>query len=286
VSSASARFADTAYRRVSYLCGLALMLFCGPLLASPDVPPEYAAAIERAEWLGTALYVHDAAAASATDELGRRGALNNDPRIRGWITAMPGNSDAVLVTFVGPVDGTPHALYRVTVPPENRALHYEKLNPPLPLTSAENASYAARTLAIAEFSKEEQRCSKAYNSVVLPIQRQGDPFILVYLLAATDQPGVIVAGGHLRYEVSPDGKKIEGKRTFTNSCMVIPPPSGVNQDKIAAVTLTHLLDPTPTEIHVFMSRLYNKPFFIGTPENDRVWKVDGRSIRLMDSDKK
>jgi hypothetical protein len=282
-----ARFTEHIYPRASYLAlsASALAFSCGISLAGPEVPAEFTPVIERAEWLGTALYVHDSAAARATDELMRRGVLEKDTRIRGWITAMTDNSNAVLVTFVGEQDGTPHALHRVTVRAGTRSLRYQALTPALPLTTDESASYAARTLALDELNKESERCSETYNTVVLPIQRQGDHFILVYLLAATNQSGVVVAGGHIRYEVSPDGKRIEGQRTFTRSCLVIPQENAEKGKTPVAMMLTHLLDPTPTEIHVFMSRLYEKPFYIGTAENDLVWLVDGSSIRLLDASK-
>ena len=263
---------------------LALALGLAASQSPAEVPAEYREAVTRAETLGTAIYVHDSAGARATDELIDRGLLEKDKRLRGWITALPPNSDSVLVTFVGEDGGTTKALYRILVPPNAQPPHFEALKPAQPLTDTERALFAARTLAVAQLNNDKDRCAASYNSVVLPIERAGDPFILVYLLAATNEPGVVVAGGHIRYEVSPDGTHIEGQRTFTRSCMEIPPEP--KDKKVAAVMLTHLLDPTPTEIHVFLSREYRRPFFIGTAENDLVWRVDGSHINLMDQQKK
>jgi hypothetical protein len=233
--------------------------------------------------LGTSIYVHDSAASRATDELIRRGFVDTDKRIRGWITAMNGSADAVIVTFVGDVDGTPHALYRVSVPPADAEPGFEVLKPAQSLTHVERALYAARTLAIADLKKQKDLCAETYNTVVLPLQRQGDPVILVYALAATDKPGVVVAGGHIRYSISADGARIEGQRTFTKSCMVMSPDDAADPKNVEAMVLTHLLDPVPTEIHVFLSRLHKRPFYIGTSMNQLVWKVDGSVIQLMDT---
>ena len=46
-----------------------------------------------------------------------------------------------------------------------------------------------------------------------------------------------------------------------------------------AIGVTHLLDATPTEIHVFMSMLMAKPVFVGTEK--RIWSVEGPSIGLI-----
>ena len=123
-------------------------------------------------------------------------------------------------------------------------------------------------------NREKDRCAEQYNSVVLPIRNGDEPLLLVYLLAATAEPDVVVAGGHLRYAISPDGAKIEGQRTFTKSCMVMSTKDAPDRKQVEAMMLTHLLDPTPTEIHVFLSRTYERPFFIATSENNLL--LEGR----------
>jgi hypothetical protein len=254
--------------------------------ATPQITIEYRAAIERAERLGTMLYVHDTAAWRATDELVRRHLLEKDHRIRGWITAMSDTSDAVIVTFVGELNGAPHALYRVSVPAGDGKLGFEALKPARTLTEGERASFAARSTAMDALSREKPRCADQYNTVVLPVRDGDEPVILVYLLAATAEPDVVVAGGHLRYAISPDGATIEGQRAFTKSCLVLSTKDVPDRKDVQGMMLTHLLDPTPTEIHVFLSRTYQRPFFIATAENELLWKVDGSVIELVDTGEK
>ncbi len=43
--------------------------------------------------------------------------------------------------------------------------------------------------------------------------------------------------------------------------------------------VTHLLDPVPTEIHVFASYNLRMPVFVATADK-RVWKVQGSDITL------
>lgn len=46
-----------------------------------------------------------------------------------------------------------------------------------------------------------------------------------------------------------------------------------------AITLTHLLDPAPTEIHVFLNRSYGQTIFLGTTSNQMLWVLkDGEII--------
>ena len=63
-------------------------------------------------------------------------------------------------------------------------------------------------------------------------------------------------------------------------------PRPPNRKDVQGMMLTHLLDPTPTEIHVFLSRSYGRPFFIATTENELLWKVDGSHIELVDTGEK
>lgn len=48
--------------------------------------------------------------------------------------------------------------------------------------------------------------------------------------------------------------------------------------------VTHLLDPTPTEVHVYWSLWARTPMFVATGE-DAIWKIEnGRIHRVEDED--
>ena len=47
--------------------------------------------------------------------------------------------------------------------------------------------------------------------------------------------------------------------------------------------ITHLLDPLPTEIHVFMSTWTGFPVGVSTPDSDRVWMIENERIRVIGS---
>jgi hypothetical protein len=222
------------------------------------------------------LFAHDSAAATATDELASRKILESDKRLRGWLTDSDGN-EAVLVTFVGEEAGAISALYRVRVSAGDAAPRFEALDKPEPLGESAAARWLARQDALGRLEKREDLCSERYNTVVLPADSATAGAIHVYLLAATTRAGEIVAGGHFRYDYSADGRKFQSQRAFTKSCFRIQPPDE-KQGKPVAFFLTHLLDPTPTEIHVFLSRLHGQMVMVGTSYG--TWIVDGADIKL------
>ena len=59
-----------------------------------------------------------------------------------------------------------------------------------------------------------------------------------------------------------------------------PPEKG----QLAALTVTHLLDPVPTEIHVFSSLSIHLPVLVATTSNAHLWAVEGNRIRLVSAD--
>jgi hypothetical protein len=243
-----------------------------------DIPAEYVPAVNAAIDVGTQLFVHDVSAARASDELVRRKIYEKDKRIRGWITDVDSERSSIIVTFVGDVEGSPRGLHRVTVPMEG-VIEYEALKPAKPLEESAAARWKSRMLAIADLAKRDDLCSSQYNTVVLPAEPARGEVIRVYMLAATSKPGVIVAGGHFRYEYSVDGEHLESVRAFTKSCIEIPGPES-DQGKPAGIMLTHMLDPTPTEIHVFLGRLHAQPVFLGTEAG--IWAVQGREIYFVE----
>jgi len=110
------------------------------------------------------------------------------------------------------------------------------------------------------------------DTVVLPADPATGNLVRVYMLAATTVPEVMVAGGHFLYAYSADGT-LKFQRSFTKSCFEIPLAEDQKKGKLAAVTLSHLLDSTPTEIHVFLNRNYGKSIYLATVENSRMWII-------------
>jgi hypothetical protein len=85
---------------------------------------------------------------------------------------------------------------------------------------------------------------------------------------------VVPIGGTYRLETS--GSSVISQRGFTRSCIAL-------QSDTSAVGLmiTHLLDPVPTEAHVFWSLWASKPMYVATPDGT-LWIVEGGKIGLVE----
>ena len=72
-------------------------------------------------------------------------------------------------------------------------------------------------------------------------------------------------------------------RRFTNTCLELPLPNAAQRREMVALGVTHLLDPLPTEIHVFSSLAAKMPVAVGTSDG-RTWWVEGTAVRLIGKD--
>jgi hypothetical protein len=259
------------------LCCLALTM---PMMATGAIPDEYVAAVNRATEIGARIHLHDWAASGATDVLVERRIIENDGRLRGWLTDEfeSGGEIGVLVTFFGEVDGRSMGLYQVRMSPRGEPT-FEKFDAGVGLDESQLARLHARSEAKRLLLERQDLCGESYNTVVLPpVPATGD-HILVYMLAATSRPGVMIAGGHHLYEYSADGTQLLSDRAFTRACFELPMAEDESRGKVEAITLTHLLDPAPTEIHVFLNRSYGQTILLGTTSNSLLWVLkDGEII--------
>ncbi len=233
-------------------------------------PDELAPQLRLAESDGAAIYRLDHAASIATDAMRKLDVFQHEKRVAGWLTQDKGS--AVLVTFFGGASGDPpQALYRVTVA-DSGALVGEPavLAPAAPLSASEVAQAAARSLALhSDFAP----CSKNYNTVTVPRNKGDITTWSVYLLAGTTVQGTLPAGGNYRVDTDGAGKSILSSRGFTKSCITLS-----NDKSTAALMISHLMDPTPTEIHVFLNLLSGKPMYVLTTDNSYMWSVENGKI--------
>ena len=230
--------------------------------------------LREAEELGRLLYEKDKCAAKATDLLFEKVANPNDMGICGWIVCK--NDNGYVVIFVSLQEDRIVTLCQVFF--EN-SKYPELIQNKRSLTDEETAMFRARQHA---FGIIEQACSEKYNTVVLPCS-DGEG-CLVYAIATTTDPQSIVVGGHYRGTISKDGNKVLSHRRFTKSCLILPtkPPDMPAGAELEAYTVSHLLDDVPTEIHVYLSLLHKKPFYVVTRDG-RYWCIKDNVIKLLKS---
>jgi hypothetical protein len=264
------------------VAGAVAMALSGAGAAAPKTAPAPAlstadaAAIRTAAARGTLIYAYDQAAWHGTDEMLAK-VPDARTKVGGWI--VDGPADAPEIVFFDKDKAAPHAVWlgayrggklvstRVAGPGE------PELNP------ERKRLIAARAAAVEALqAKGFQRCGQGpMNTVVLPPTEAGGT-TYVYVLTPQPDMNTIPFGGHYRIAVGPDGKAGE-IRAFTNSCIAMPrkPPGG---HAPVGLFITHLLDPMPTEIHVFSSLVAGVPVYVGTSDR-RIWAVSGATIRPM-----
>ena len=258
---------------------LALALPGAAVADDTEISAEDAAAIELALERGERIYRYDQAAWHTTDAMLE--ALS-DPAglgVAGWIiNPVEGGHEAVFYRPVGDgYEAVWSAVYngqRVSGEKTYEAGERALTNAEAAMVRASKAPFSART--------DYTLCSERLNTVVFPTGKP-DGGLFVYLLMPQPSMDEIPFGGHFRFEVV-DGEVVD-HRKFTNSCLTLQSraPDG---SRPAAMTMSHLLDDTPTEVHVFSMYAARLPLYVMTTGNDGLWSIelrDGRpSIRSVE----
>lgn len=241
------------------------------------VPEALRPAVSEAEAWGTRIYLHDRAAWLVTDALfeTRKGKALL-PRLGGWVTED--TADGVRVIFVSN-DATPVRLYEQEMRRDER-LGKGVFESPEPLTAEHLAQ--ARARATAGDARLSPLCAAKHNVVSL---RDGEAW-RVYVMPAFQASGVYPAGGYHRVDVSADGNTVLKQRTFTRGCIDLQDandtPDAQGRRMVGAM-VTHLLDPSPTEVHVFLSRHMRAPLKVVTSgEPSRLWSVTAGKVHFVD----
>ncbi len=261
---------------LALIAPLVAVLLAAPVLADP-AKSELAAA-SAAEVRGAEIYAYDQAAWHSTDQMqddmsstGLSAGTLRERGLAGFIVE-PANDGLLLATYYGKKDGKTFAIARywmagstvkrggLVSAGDDAALS------PLALKLIERREQAA-AIALAD---EAGICTDAApNTVVLPPRPDGS--IPVYLMSAMVKSGSFPAGGHYLY-VFDAGGKLVSKRPFTKSCVAIE--WGDLPKGAVAAGVSHLLDPQPTEIHVFISLNMPVPLGVITSSNREFWLVD------------
>jgi hypothetical protein len=229
--------------------------------------------IDTIEQLGKAIFEQDTYAAKATDLLfAQQLDLQHIP-IRGWIVEkQQGN---IRVIFIQEEAGTYEGIFEIVFQNPDKG-EFKKVEQPT-LTESQLAQFKARQLALKHI---REGCSNRYNVVVLPdIDGQG---WLVYGLAATIDPKIILVGGHYRFIISADGETIEQKDKLFKSCLALektPDELSPSQEPVGYF-MSHIVSDTPVETHVFLTLLHKQPFFVITRNEER-WKIDNGHMTII-----
>lgn len=259
-----------------------LLLIAALFVADPVT--EHQEALQLAQERGERLYAHDRVAWVGTDEA--------MPEIKDRLSEGRGyvihETDAGhVLTFFGDDDGVPYALWRATYRDETRVSGglIERDSVEAAFTQDELEVYAARRLAIAHFfsnAKDEGLffCdnTKSPNVAILqPTER--DASFQAYFMTPQHDLSLWPMGGHSRVTISPEGEATE-MRGFTKSCISLGAGERKEGHTLVAMAVSHILDPVPTEIHVFTAIASGTDVMVII--DGEAWMVDGETITMSD----
>ncbi|HET9429463.1 MAG TPA: hypothetical protein VFO69_14005 [Allosphingosinicella sp.] len=250
-----------------------------PAPATGTLPPldsEQRAEMARAAARGRQIFAIARAGMLATQDMLSRVADPAAAGISGWIAEPEGN--AMLVTFYSDSDGGPVAVYRARVL-GGRAVSRETFLTGDRPRLAGLAERMARARSGSE-SDEHRACTdQPFNVIAIPPAAADGP-IDVYRLSAPASRSRLPLGGHFRSTVAADGNVTE-TRGFSRGCLNVDVGEVAPGTQAGPIAVTHLLDPLPTEIHVFLSLFSGRPLVIAAGDPTRLFMVAGDAIREM-----
>jgi hypothetical protein len=256
-------------RRV-LLAALAALLAV-PADAAPKLSKDEQAKLEAIAERGRLIFELDRAAWVATDDLREQLPNFAEAGVRGYVIER--EADGPVVTLYGDQGAGLVAMYVAKIGAggivSSRVLGAGERRP---LSQIQRRMAEARLAAL---KKGRGACTvSAFNTAIIPPASEADP-VDVYLLTAQTETGVHPFGGHYLVRVGSDGGLIS-ERAFTKACINLR-----DDPKAVGLFLSHVLDPRPTEIHVFLSLSMNRPVFVGTHDPKRVWVVERGRIKPM-----
>jgi hypothetical protein len=155
------------------------------------------------------------------------------------------------------------------IPPElSDAVHHAEVEG-LALYEAYQSGPAASD---EEVTAARRRLTELCDFSYVPVKVKEGDRDAIYFLAEGPLKSDIVIGRHFR--VSGDTVQLSSK-----SCLSL----GTPKPNMAALFVTHLLSPTPTEFHVYLTLQHKVGLFVRTSTG--MWLVESGTIKLMDPPK-
>ncbi len=261
------------------LCLLAGIALIATPVAAPAQTAQEAPLVAAAQARGQLMFAYDRAAWLGTDAFLKQ---VQDPgeRVAGYIVDGPAASPRL--TFYDKDAANPQAVYVARF--DGGKLVEERMlgeGDDRTLDATQRRMIDARARAAAHLAREGAKpCApKSFNSVVVPPATADAP-IDVYLLTPQTTVENLPFGGHYRVTVTADGET--RSRAFTQSCIELPrtPPADPQGRKPVGAFFNHIMDPVPTELHVFSSLYMLTPLMVATRQPGvRVWPIVQGRIR-------
>jgi hypothetical protein len=269
----------------------ALFLVATPLsihAAPPKVSAEQKMQMAKAAERGLQIYHYDQAAWHTTDTMLEDVKREDMDGVKGWVVTP--DPKGWRATYYKRNANGPYGVYSAVW--SGRAVVDRKLlaNAADALLSPQQQALIKARDAAAEAAiagKLILCADRPFNTVTLPGATAADP-ISVYLLTPQTVDSIFPMGGHHLLQFI-DNKEIT-RRSFSTSCINTSGAGDLPKGaKPVALYVTHLLDPVPTEIHVFTALTAKMQVYVGTSGNKLTWVVSAKDdkpkIGLVDAPK-
>ncbi len=251
-----------------------------PAPAAPSAPPPpltraQTAQLAEATQRGRLLFALARAGLLATQDMLSRVSDPAGAGIAGWIAEPEGNATTVTFYAEGESGAPPSAVYRVSIlggRVTSREVFLAGNRPPLGPHQARMAAARRTTDGL-----DHQACGdQPFNVLVVPPAAPAAP-IDVYQMSPQTRRGQFPVGGHFKSTVAADGT-VTASRGYTNACLDLAVPELPAGARPAPLAITHLLDPLPTEIHVFLALWTGRPLVVVADDPQRLFGVTGEGI--------
>lgn len=243
-----------------------------PELWDKPLTEEESEHIAQVEADGRLLYRKDQFAARATDLLLGAIDLADYPHFVGWVGYE--GEEGFVISFYSRHKGDVSLIADVTFGDNGSSM--VELDQGRKLTDREVSMLNARMAALEEGTSS---CSNRFNTVVMPSSEADDAWT-VYVLAATTNPGVVVAGGHSRVRVSKQTGKVNDVEHLSSSCMVLDKPGAkASVPEGSVLVFTHVVTPMPIPVYPYLSLLHKQPLAVISERGK--WLIAGDNISQM-----
>jgi hypothetical protein len=121
-------------------------------------------------------------------------------------------------------------------------------------------------------------CSRHYESVVLKDPTRAG--LLLYALALEDNHTDIMLGGHHRFSLSADGRRMLQADALSTSCASATLAQLQASDGTQGVAVRANLSDTPLEIHVYLSLRNRIPLYVVTRDL-KMWEIKDGHMRVI-----
>jgi len=248
-------------------------------IAAPSAWAQSAEEQRQLDWVfkrGQLLFVLDRAAWVATDDFAERvgdlGALGS----LGYIVDR--NAQGFTTLFFSRDGDKFVAIYRARIGANGVVDPEVFARGSRPELTPVQARMARAVLGVRETKLSGCSGSNPNISIVPPDNPQAP--LDVYITASQMRDGHFEFGAHHRLSFDAQGREIS-RRAFTKSCLSAPVPSQDERKAGAMLGVSHLLDPLPTEVHVFIAMAAEQQIGVITENPRRLWGVSVEGIRLL-----